>query len=129
MEIFSAIQESSDRFLNPDTIYGYGIPDFNLANIIYKTKNNNISEEFYSLNIFPNPFNEVVNIIFYSGSAKNVTLTFHDATGRIIKEEKYYINDGYNEIIIDKLYNLSSGLYFLGIKSESSFVTRKLIKL
>jgi serine protease AprX len=129
MEIFSVIQESSSRFTNPDTIYGYGIPDFNLADIIYKTRNNNISEEFYSLNIFPNPFNESINIIFYSSFEKNVTVTIHDATGRIIKEEKHYVNDSYNELVIDDLSDLSSGLYFLTIKSENSFVTSKLIKL
>jgi serine protease AprX len=129
MEIFSVIQESSSRFTNPDTIYGYGIPDFNLADIIYKTRNNNISEEFYSLNIFPNPFNESINIIFYSSFEKNVTVTIHDATGRIIKEEKHYVSDSYNELVIDDLSDLSSGLYFLTIKSENSFVTSKLIKL
>jgi serine protease AprX len=129
MEIFSVIQESSNKFTNPDTIYGYGIPDFNLADIICKTKYNNISEDFYSLNIFPNPFKENIKIIFYSSSAKTVSITFYDATGRIINEEEYYVNDSYNEIIIDKLSYLSSGIYFLTIQSENSLLIHKLIKL
>jgi serine protease AprX len=129
MEIFSAIQESSNKFTNPDTIYGYGIPDFNLADIICKTKHNNIPDDFYSLNIFPNPFKENINIIFYSNSVKTISITFYDATGRIIKAEKYYVNDSYNEIIIDNLSYLSSGLYFVTIQSENSVLTHKLIKL
>jgi serine protease AprX len=129
MEIFSAIQESSNKFTNPDTIYGYGIPDFNLADIICKTRYNNIPDDFYSLNIFPNPFKENINIIFYSNSVKTISITFYDATGRIIKAEKYYVNDSYNEIIIDNLSYLSSGLYFVTIQSENSVLTHKLIKL
>ncbi len=129
MEIFSAILESSDRFADPDTIYGYGIPDFNKADIICKTKYNNISDDFYSLNIFPNPFSENINIIFYSGSAKTVSIIIYDATGRIILEERYPVNNGYNEIIKDNLSDLSSGIYFLRVQSENTFFIHKLIKL
>ncbi len=129
MEIFSAIQESSDKFADPDTIYGYGVPDFNKADIICKTKYNEISADFYSLNIFPNPFKENIKIIFYSSSAKTVSIKFYDATGRIIKGEEFYTNDSYNEIIIDKLSYLSSGIYFLTLKSENSLLIHKLIKL
>ncbi len=129
MEIFSAILESSDRFTNPDTIYGYGIPDFNKADIICKTKYNNISDDFYSLNVFPNPFIENINIIFYSGSVKTVSLIIYDATGRITSEMKYSVNNGYNEIIINNLSDLSSGIYFLRIQSENNFFIHKLIKL
>ena len=129
MEIFSAIQESSHKFTNPDTIYGYGIPDFNLADMICKTKYNNISDGFYSLNIFPNPFKENINIIFYSSSLNTVYITINNVTGKLVREEKYSINDNYNEIVIDNLYNLSSGIYFLTIKSENSFLSAKIIKL
>ena len=129
MEIFSAIRESSHKFIDPDTIYGYGIPDFNLADIICKAKYNNISDDFYSLNIFPNPFKGSINIMFYSSSVQTVNITFYDATGRIIKGEEYYVNDGYNEIIIDNMFYLSSGIYFLSVQSENSLLIHKLIKL
>ncbi len=129
MEIFSAIQESSHKFSDPDTIYGYGIPDFNLADIICKTKYNNISDDLYSLHIFPNPFKENINIIFYSGSNQSINITFYDATGRIIKKEGYYVNDSYNEIIIDNLSYLSSGIYFLSLQTQNSLLIDKLIKL
>ncbi|MCF6365298.1 MAG: S8 family serine peptidase [Bacteroidales bacterium] len=36
MEIIDALHKSSDRFTNPDADYGYGIPDFNKADLYLK---------------------------------------------------------------------------------------------
>lgn len=129
MEIFSVIQESSDRFTNPDTIYGYGIPDFNLADIICKTKYNDISSELVSLRVFPNPFSENISILFFSSYLNNVYITIRDITGKIAREEIYSINDNYNEIVIDNLSGLSPGIYFVTVQSDDLFITHKLIKL
>jgi len=38
MDILNVIKESADRYKTPDTLYGYGIPDFNLANILLKRR-------------------------------------------------------------------------------------------
>jgi len=38
MEIIDALQKSSSRYTNPDAEYGYGIPDFNKADLYLKKK-------------------------------------------------------------------------------------------
>jgi serine protease AprX len=129
MEIYSAIKESSDRYTTPDTIYGYGIPDFNLADIICKSKYGGAISEFYSLNIYPNPFNERINIGFYSTIANTVSIAIYNAIGEKISEEIYYINEGYNEIISDNLSGLAPGIYFVNIRSERSSLVQWLIKM
>ena len=129
MEIFSAIQESSHKFMDPDTIYGYGIPDFNLADIIIKSKYDNGSSDLVSLRIFPNPFRENVNVLFYSNSLNTVYITIYDITGKVTREGRYNLNDMYNEILIDNLSSLSSGIYFIKIQSKGSSFTQKLVKL
>ncbi len=129
MEIFSAIQESSHKFLAPDTIYGYGIPDFNLANIILKNKYHSSPSVPVSLQVFPNPFSENINVLFYSGSPGTVYITIYDVAGKIAREERFDLNDMYNELSIGNLSGLSSGIYFIKIQSENSSSVQKLVKL
>jgi serine protease AprX len=129
MEIYSAIKESSDRYSNPDTIYGYGIPDFGLADIICKSKYGNVLQEFYSLNVYPSPFAERISITFYSTIDNTVNITIYNTLGDKIKEEVFNVNEGYNEIIQDNLGTLVPGIYMINVRSAKSSFVRKLIKM
>ena len=129
MEIYSAIKESSDRYSSPDTIYGYGIPDFGLADIIYKSKYGDVLQEFYSLNVYPTLFTDRINITFYSTIDNTVNITIYNTLGDKIKEEIFYVNEGYNEIVQDNLGTLVPGMYMVNVRSSKSSLVRKLIKM
>ena len=128
MDIYSAIRKSSHKYLNPDTIDGYGIPDFNLANIICASKLDTVSYKLHSLNAFPNPFSENVNIGFYSNFIGMSVIRLYDVTGKKIKETEYFISDNFNFIIWDDLSGLPSGIYFVKIQSGDSLLIQKIIK-
>jgi serine protease AprX len=129
MEIYSAIKESSDRYSSPDTIYGYGIPDFGLADIVCKSRHGNVLYEFYSLNVYPSPFTDRISITFYSTIDNTVNITIYNTLGDKIKEEIFHVNEGYNEIVQDNLGTLVPGIYMVNVRSSKSSLVRKLIKM
>lgn len=128
MEIYSAIIQSAHMFLNPDTIYGYGIPDFNLANIICGNIKDSIRYKLQSLNAFPNPFTDNVNIGFYSSITGMSVISLYDVTGHKIKETEYFISDNVNFVNWNDMSDLPSGIYIVKIQSGDSFLIQKIVK-
>ncbi len=128
MDIYSAIRQSSHKYLNPDTIYGYGIPDFNLANIICANKTDSISDKLYSLNAFPNPFTVDVNISFYSDYTGMSVITLYDVAGNKIKETEYFISENINFVNWNDLSDLPSGIYLVKIQAGDSYLIQKIVK-
>ncbi|MBI3502999.1 MAG: S8 family peptidase [Bacteroidetes bacterium] len=53
MEIYNAIQQSASHYTTPDTLTGYGIPDFCKAHQILTSVPENFSDE--NIFVFPNP--------------------------------------------------------------------------
>jgi serine protease AprX len=129
MEIYSSIKESSDRFSSPDSIYGYGIPDFGLADIICKSRYGGVLYEFYSLNVYPTLFTGKISITFYSTIDNTVTITIYSSMGDKIREEMFNVDEGYNEIVQDNLGTLVPGMYMINVRSSKSSLVRKLIKM
>ncbi len=128
MDIYSAIRESSHKYLNPDTLYGYGIPDFNLANIICADKIDTLSGKLHSLFAFPNPFTENISIRFYSNFSGMSVVTLYDINGNKIKETEYFISDNVSFIIWNNLSSLPPGIYLVKICSKNSVLTQKIFK-
>ena len=87
--------------------------------------------ENYSLSTFPNPFNPTSKIRFNLIKTEFVTLKIYDISGReittLIKDK---INAGTHEILFSAdEFSLSSGVYFLTMQTENSFLTSKMILL
>ncbi len=62
MEIFDAIRESADQYLNPDSLKGYGLPDFCLAHGILNGSVS-ISEKVKNdFELFPNPTSDFITV-------------------------------------------------------------------
>lgn len=77
--------------------------------------------------IYPNPFDDELNLKITDGINENVTILVYDILGSTVKELRYEngIESGINKI---NLGDLSRGLYFLRIKYEKVDVVRKLIR-
>lgn len=117
MDIFNAILQSSNRFENPDSIYGYGIPDFYKANLILKANYRSAVDTTFTFNIFPNPFMYEFYLSAESDAETEAVLTVYNQTGGMVSKSVINFNSGYNLILIDVLSHLSSGVYFLNIRS------------
>lgn len=117
-QIVDMIKASSDRFLNPNVQYGYGIPDFNLA-LTNTLATFNDFNTVYSL--FPNPTSDILKITF-SQTIKQAHFKLCNALGQIVLEKEM------NNPTIISLEKLSNGVYFYNIQGDFSSQTGKIIK-
>jgi len=81
------------------------------------------------ISIFPNPFDDQVNIVHSTDLNDRLELTITDMAGRILITNQTF--PGHNSSILDTQY-LLKGFYVLTVtntKSKKILITRKLIKI
>jgi hypothetical protein len=79
------------------------------------------------LDLYPNPTSGIVNINTYASSNEQLEVSVKDASGKTLINQMVYILEGYNVREID-LNMLSSGIYFVEIKSQSESIVKKISK-
>jgi len=117
MELINAIQTLADRATNPDSVYGYGVPNFCKIHAYINESMTSI-DEFENMEVYPNPFHNYFQISFYTTKDENVMIELFDVTGKKIRSQQ---NDVYafyeNRFIIDEGTGLAHGMYFIKIKT------------
>ena len=82
--------------------------------------------DFESLNIFPNPFSETMEVDFNLSEQQNVSLCVFNIIGEIVyKTDEGKLEAGNHKLKIER-ENLISGVYFLKIAFSEKVVTRKI---
>tara|TARA_R110002049_G_scaffold206269_1_gene376825 strand:- start:76534 stop:77196 length:663 start_codon:yes stop_codon:yes gene_type:complete len=79
----------------------------------------------FSFNIYPNPTNSIVKIIFNKDVSVNAEINIYNTIGQSVFATNKEIRN--NEIVLD-ISVLPSGNYFLNIKNEIGVISKKLIK-
>ncbi len=125
MQVAQSIKQSCSRFNNPDSLLGYGIPNFNIANLILKVDEK--PNETNSLAIFPNPFSEFLWIGNTSGRNSLMKISFTDASGKTLLERDITSHCAYFKI--EQLSHLRAGLYLIRITTDKGVESRKLLKM
>ncbi|MBK5284062.1 MAG: S8 family serine peptidase, partial [Bacteroidia bacterium] len=112
MQILRAIQISADHFLMPDTLYGYGIPDFSIACLILNG-NTNVRDDLI-ISLYPNPFTENCIINFYSSIRQSIHTEVFDILGKKVLDNYLWIPaiDKY-QLVIDANELPQKGMYVL----------------
>ena len=128
MELLYAIHQSSSQSSNPDSIKGYGIPNFCAANtILTGIEKPELNAD--KLSIHPNPFNDNINITFYSIKQQTVFVELYDISGRIIFKNSENVNANTSNIFnIPVTKTLSKGLYLLQLTAPNKSFYKKVIK-
>ncbi len=127
MEIRDILIKSGSQYAKPDSLLGYGIPDFTRAEEIAKTfvpvVLNTEEEAANSIEVSPNPFNSEINVKILKPSVLNqYDVALIDAKGAVLNEFKAYENQF--KIQID----LPTGLYFLKVNGVGLRVVKRIIK-
>ncbi|MCK9204564.1 MAG: S8 family serine peptidase [Bacteroidales bacterium] len=124
--IMRAIELSSSQISNPDSLLGYGIPDFPKALQKLSVENPENPEAI----VFPNPFTTVFKVILESENVKDMTLQIFDQLGRL-KYERQNISfkAGERGYIVNNVEDLPAGNYILRLSTISTIQTAKLVKL
>ncbi len=126
MQVRHAIIASATQYTNPDTLEGYGIPNFELANSITTGQSIVNAKETISVTVYPNPCVHHATF-FINGSidTKDATILIYDLLGQPLRT----ISLGNNRKISFDKGKLSSGMYFYELHTHQgqTAATGKLI--
>ncbi len=83
---------------------------------LFTNLNLNVSEE-NKINIYPNPFNNQIEISIDKEFSPEGVLKVYDAYGKIVKS----VNVNYNPVVLD-MEELESGIYFASLITKNEIV-------
>jgi subtilisin family serine protease len=130
MHIIDAVQRSSSQYNSPDSLMGYGIPDFSIAGQFLLTGVDNLAtDKDELLNIFPNPFFGTFNIVYRPEKSKTIDVTVTDMAGKKVFGKNYSVKPGEaNTIVLTGLENTPKGQYVVTVKSGKQRISKTLMK-
>jgi serine protease AprX len=127
MDIIQVVKRSANQYSAPDTLLGYGIPNFSLANSLLSLGDINVPSNT-ELHVFPNPVSsgETIQLIYFAQNSTQATLTVYDVCGKIVLQRELNTMQGaLNKIELSA--DLSNGCYFIEIYDGHKSAIKKLI--
>jgi len=126
-ELLQVIEQCSDRYNYPDPHYGYGLPDFLLAESIIS----GIYNERFSANnrvlAYPDPFTSFLNVQLSAGSGCHAVIEMYDLSGRLLMNSSQRIPVT-GIVTIEGLEQLPEGFYILCVYADGVSTRLKIIK-
>ncbi len=123
-ELTDAFHRTADRFLIPDSLYGYGIPDMNEVLLLLQHKH--LREQPGGTLARPNPTSGIVEILFKEPPGK-ISVEIYSASGTVISRKNYADYAGRDLILYD-LSNCRQGIYFIRLITGTGTYLHKIIK-
>lgn len=124
MEIIEAIKKSASLYFDPNDSMGYGIPNYQVADLMLSDKAPDNLALTGAL-VYPNPFEESFGILYYTAREQEVNIEVFNVPGQRVQSLNTTFQIGYNYLPIELLKNAPNGLYFLRLNFEDhSDVTR-----
>ncbi len=126
-ELFDDILMSGSRSSSPDTLYGYGIPDFIKATAGKILSVDDVIKD--KVSVYPNPFTEDKLHIKVNNemAAEGLKVQMFDSNGKLIASREYNSYD-INDVVIFEFSETSPGVYFLRLSSPSFEKQVKLLR-
>ena len=131
------------KFISMEGVgHDFWIPEFNIEmmNGIHYidsimdiiTTNEDKAENEFNINIYPNPFNDELNIDYKLTNSSEVNLQIYDLTGNLISDlfNGKHLPGSYNitwNTIDNNGNTVQPGIYFCRFQSESNYTVRKII--
>lgn len=128
MEIRQSIIRSASQYGDPDTMLGYGIPDFYRAYWDLKKISGETIGGSHVISMYPNPFKQTFNLALYAVHDGEYRMRLINETGQSVKVKNLNLNKGVNRLNVKRLNGLSSGIYLLSITGDGFHTTKKIIK-
>jgi len=123
-EMIDVFHRSADRFLIPDSLYGYGIPD--MAKVLSLLQDIHLREQPGETLARPNPTTGIIEILFRE-PPDDVMIEIYSASGIMVCRKKYKEYAGRNLAISD-LSNHRQGIYFVRLITDNGTYLHKIIK-
>jgi hypothetical protein len=125
-QIKTAIEQSASQYISPDSLLGYGIPDFEKADKYLKINNVKLLKTESSFAVSPNPFYSELYIRNQNpDSGQPGLLTIYNLQGQSLWQSTFNTNES---VFIKNLPELPDGFLLLKIKSGTREEVVKLVK-
>lgn len=129
IDIIEHLKKSASHYYNPDTMYGYGIPNMVVAHMILNGNNIDVQASQNKLMANPNPFGEEIDVVVYVTAAIKANLSIIDNNGKVVwTKDDMTFKSGFNYQLISGLGKLPAGVYILRINADNWNETVKLLK-
>jgi serine protease AprX len=116
-QLYLAIIRSASQYTHPDSLLGYGIPDYRAA-LGYAGLAAHSSNSFQA---YPNPFIDGFTISFDSRATGNYIISLISITGEtVLQTNKLIVSGGGNTLTLHNLAKLANGVYILKISSGTT---------
>jgi subtilisin family serine protease len=127
IELLQAIEQCSNRYNAPDPHYGYGLPNFILAESIISGIYNERFSGTKQVMAYPNPFTDFLNVQIYTTAGTSALIGFFDVSGKKLLSVSQPV-PGTGIITIDGLEPLPMGFYILSIHISGISSRLKILK-
>jgi hypothetical protein len=124
-DIISSVRESSDRFNNPDSLYGYGLPDF--VSALKKLEDQFTFKPEVNITAGPNPFFDEISL-WFRDSPGHLSVSVIDISGRLMMRRDFpvYASRSY---ILDGFGSMAQGVYYLKVITDAGDEVFKMIRI
>jgi len=123
--IIDALRSSSDRFNNPDSLYGYGIPDMALA--LTKLQDLYIHIPDNESVVSPNPTPGEIDVVFKEPPGQ-ILVEIFSSSGVLIFRKDFTEYAG-RRLRLSALSMAARGIYFMRLRTGTGIYLHKIIKL
>ncbi len=130
-EIMDAIKRSADKYNQPDSLTGYGIPNFMIAYQILSINTKVIKNKIeHSISVYPNPFNETFSVVIKSNVSTKANIEIFDSRGiQVSKSIDVNIEVGENPFRFTDAYVIPQGIYLLKVTTSDSSQVVRMVKV
>ncbi len=130
MQVINAMRSAGNQVNNPDSLLGWGIPNYCSANAILNgSAGISIKESDEILNIFYDPADESFGIYFYSQGDDDLQISVFDLSGKkLLDEERSVTHNTINFYRVSNAGSLAKGIYIIKIKSSGKSHAKKILK-
>jgi serine protease AprX len=129
MELLHAIEQSAHQYNNPDSLMGYGIPNFSIANLILSDNMPADLNKDELLTVFPSPFEGDVTGVFYSALDQPTEVRLTAVDGRTIYFEEIFCRKNTSATYrLPLLQNLAQGVYIFSVTTPEKVYYKRVLK-
>jgi len=129
IELLHAIEQSAHQYNNPDSLMGYGIPNFSIANLILSDNMPSDLNKDELLTVFPSPFEGDVTGIFYSALDQPTEVRLSAVDGRTIYFEEIFCRKNTSSTYrLPLLQNLAQGVYIFSVTTPEKVYYKRVLK-
>jgi subtilisin family serine protease len=129
MQVIQKVKESCDQFNNPDSLKGYGIPDFAQAYQTVTGKQLALPIQNKVDFLAPNPFKDFIKMRYYAADTHFIEVRIFDMMGKELIYKKHWCETrSYNTLDLQIPSGLSQGMYFIQLVTKHEKQTFKIIK-